>query len=102
MKKCTTCKVTSILTNNTTIETTGGPAITAALEAHPNITWVVGSFDEPAALAVLAAQQMGRATPIKVGGMDADPQNLQYIKEGKVQVVDATVGQGEVAWAAVY
>jgi ribose transport system substrate-binding protein len=102
MAKCTTCTLTNILTNNTTIETTGGPAITAALEAHPKIDWVVGSFDEPAALAVLATEQLGRSSTIKVGGMDADPQNLQYIKEGKVQVVDATVGQGEVAWAAVY
>jgi ABC-type sugar transport system substrate-binding protein len=102
IKKCTTCKSYTVQTDNNTLSTTGGPAITAALEAHPDVNWVVGNFDEAAALSVLAAEKLGKASSIQVGGMDADPQNLQYIKEHKVQVVDATVGQGEVAWAAVY
>ncbi len=102
IKKCTTCKFYTVQTDNNTLSTSGGPAITAALEAHPDVNWVIGNFDEASALAVLAVEKLGRQNTIKVGGMDADPQNLEYIKDNKVQVVDATVGQGEVAWAAVY
>ena len=102
MAKCKTCTVVNILTNENTENVTAGPAITAALEAHPKVDWVIGNFDEPAAIAVLSVEQLGRASTVQVGGMDADPENIQYMKEGKVQAIDATVGQGEVAWAAVY
>jgi ABC-type sugar transport system substrate-binding protein len=102
MKKCTTCKVTTVLTNQNTQTTSAPPQITAALEKDSSINWVIGNQDTAAALAVTAIDGLGRSSQIQVGGMDADPQNLGYIKSGRVQVVDATVGQGEVAYAAVW
>lgn len=101
MAKCTTCKVTTIQTNENTQTTSAPPQITAALEGHPQINWIIGNQDTVSALAVQVVGNLGKSAQIKVGGMDADPQNIQYIKEGK-QAIDATVGQGEVAYAAVY
>ncbi|HEY1714212.1 MAG TPA: substrate-binding domain-containing protein [Solirubrobacteraceae bacterium] len=102
MKKCTTCQVTTVLTNQNTQTTSAPPQITAALQKDQSINWVIGNQDTVSALAVTAIDQVGRQSSIEVGGMDADPQNIQYIKQGRVQVVDATVGQGEVAYAAVW
>lgn len=101
MAKCTTCKVTTIQTNQNTQTTSAPPQITAALEGNPKINWIIGNQDTVSALAVQVVGNLGKSAQIKVGGMDADPQNIQYIKEGK-QAIDATVGQGEVAYAAVY
>jgi ABC-type sugar transport system substrate-binding protein len=101
MAKCTTCKVTTIQTNENTQTTSAPPQITAALEANPKIDWIIGNQDTVSALAVQVVGNLGKSSQIKIGGMDADPQNIQYIKEGK-QAIDATVGQGEVAYAAVY
>jgi inositol transport system substrate-binding protein len=101
MAKCTTCKVTAIQTNENTQTTSAPPQITAALEGNPGVNWIIGNQDTVSALAVQVVGNLGKSAQIKVGGMDADPQNIQYIKEGK-QAIDATVGQGEVAYAAVY
>jgi inositol transport system substrate-binding protein len=101
LAKCKTCKVTTIQTNENTQTTSAPPQITAALEANPKIDWIIGNQDTVSALAVQVVGNLGKTSQIKIGGMDADPQNIQYIKEGK-QAIDATVGQGEVAYAAVY
>ena len=101
MAKCTTCKVTTIATNENTQITSAPPQITAALEANPGIDWIIGNQDTVSALAVQVVGNLGRTGQIQIGGMDADPQNIQYIEQGK-QAIDATVGQGEVAYAAVY
>ena len=101
MAKCTSCKVTTIPVDFNTEATSGPPAISAALTADPSINWVVGNSDGSAAIAVSVIEQLGKAASISVAGMDANPQDIQYMKAGRVQKVDATVGQGEVAWAAV-
>lgn len=99
--KCTTCKVKTIQVNQNTQTTSGPPQINAALEANPGTNWIIGNQDTVSALAVQVVGSLGRTGKVSIGGMDADPQNIQYIKGGK-QTVDVTVGQGEVAYAAVY
>jgi ABC-type sugar transport system substrate-binding protein len=101
MAKCPTCKVKTIQVNQNTQTTSGPPQINAALEANPGTDWIIGNQDTVAALAVQVVGSLGRTGHVSIGGMDADPQNIQYIKQGK-QTVDVTVGQGEVAYAAVY
>jgi len=99
--KCKTCKVKTIEVNQNTQTTSGPPQINAALEANPGVDWIIANQDTAAALAVQVVGSLGRTGHVSIGGMDADPQDIQYIKQGK-QAVDVTVGQGEVAYAAVY
>ncbi|MCU1367242.1 MAG: hypothetical protein JWN39_2881 [Ilumatobacteraceae bacterium] len=101
MKKCHGCSVKTIELDQNTQETSAPPQITAALNSNPKLNWVIGNADGAAAIAVTSISKLGLGSKIQVGGMDANPQNIQYLKDGK-QAVDVTVGQGEVAWAAVY
>jgi ABC-type sugar transport system substrate-binding protein len=101
MKKCSTCKVTNVFFNYSSLTSDLPQKITTALTANPNVNYIVGVFDQVAKISATAAQQSGH-TSLHVAGMDANPPNLQDIAAGGLQNVDITVGQGEVAWAGVY
>jgi len=102
MKKCPACSVTNVTFNLSTLTSDLPQKITAALTANTNVNYIAGVFDQVAKISSTAAHQAASSRTIHVAGMDANPPNLQDIASGGLQDVDITVGQGEVAWAAVY
>jgi ABC-type sugar transport system substrate-binding protein len=100
LEKCGGCEIVG--ENNfvvTDIGTQLGPKSQAFLQANPEIDWLSVAFDAAASDVVIANQQAG-AREVKIVSMDANPQNIKFIEEGKQT---ATVGAplDWAGWAAV-
>jgi ABC-type sugar transport system substrate-binding protein len=83
----------------TDIGTQLGPKSQAFLQANPEIDWLSVAFDAAASDVVVANQQAG-ARKVNIVSMDANPQNIDFIEQGKQT---ATVGAplDWAGWAAV-
>ncbi|MDY0094847.1 MAG: sugar ABC transporter substrate-binding protein [Candidatus Vecturithrix sp.] len=66
------------------------------LQADPDITAIASNNDEMAIGAIKAAEAAGRLDEIVFGGVDATPDALEFVKEGKlhVTVFQDAYGQG--------
>jgi ribose transport system substrate-binding protein len=85
-RRCPTCSVLREKIDATTIATTLNPRVSALLRAHPDINYIIVSFDPPITFIRQAVANAGRE--IKVLGMDGNPENLSYIRTGKGQQAD--------------
>ncbi|MGC4112286.1 MAG: substrate-binding domain-containing protein [Nocardioides sp.] len=74
--------------------------IQAALVQHPGITGIYAVIDQATSIAVTAVQQAGKSNSIVATGFDANPANVQLIRQGKVQKYDESSAQGETGWAS--
>jgi ribose transport system substrate-binding protein len=101
MEACDTCQAESLVFSITAIQTDLPGQVTAELTANPDLTHIVGTFDGPALVAADAVRQAGLEDQIRVAGFDANPPNLELIRNGDVQFADIASGQSESAWAAV-
>lgn len=83
----------------TDIGTQLGPKSQSFLQANPSIDWLDVAFDAAASSVVIADQQSG-ARKVNIVSMDANPQNVAFIQQGKQ---NATVGAplDWAGWAAV-
>lgn len=68
-----------------------GPTVSAQLQLHPHINYVVPVFDPMAAYSVTAIQQAGKASSVKIVTADGSLPQMINISQGKVIVCD--VGQ---------
>jgi ABC-type sugar transport system substrate-binding protein len=101
MEACETCQADTLEFSITAIGTDLPGQVTAELTANPDLTYIVGTFDGPALVAADAVRQAGLEDEIQVAGFDANPPNLELIRNGDVQFADIASGQSESAWAAV-
>jgi ribose transport system substrate-binding protein len=98
--KCTTCAALKTLDFSISALQTDLPRQTQAfLQANPDLSYVAGTFDAVANIAVDAVRQAGRS--IKVAGFDADPANVANVAKGDIQMWDITTGTGDPGWAAM-
>lgn len=100
LSKCSGCKIVG--QSNFVVSDIGtklGPKAQAFLQANPDMDWLSVAFDAAASDVVVANQQTG-AKQVKVVSMDGNPQNLDFIEQGKQ---DATVAAplDWAGWAAV-
>lgn len=100
MKKCTTCKVTTLEFAIAGLTSQLPQQLQSALQSNPDVTYIVGTFDFAALTAVDAIRQAGKSGQIKVLGYDGDAPNLDLVKKGDIQIADNTTGAGEDGWAA--
>jgi ribose transport system substrate-binding protein len=101
METCTSCQSDTLEFSITAIGTDLPGQVTAELTANPDLTYIIGTFDGPALVAADAVRQAGLEDEIRVAGFDANPPNLELIRNGDVQFADIASGQTESAWAAV-
>jgi len=100
MKKCTTCKVTSLPFAIDAVQSQLPQQLQSGLQSNPDVNYVVGTFDAVALAATDAIRQAGKADQIKVAGFDGDAPNLALIAKGDIQVADVTTGTQEPGWSA--
>ena len=86
----------------TDIETTLGPRLVSLLRQNPDITYVQGSYDPAATGMVPAIANAGLAGKVSVVAGLGNEQNLQYVKEGQVQVADAGFDNLYMGYMALY
>ncbi|HEY4827356.1 MAG TPA: sugar ABC transporter substrate-binding protein [Solirubrobacteraceae bacterium] len=85
-KYCSGCKViTEIRYTLEDFQTTLPQKVQAALEAHPNINWIWGSYDAGSVPVVQAVQQAGLTGKVQLVSVNGDPENLGFIAKGQVE-----------------
>lgn len=100
LAKCPGCKIVGqsdfVVTD---IGTQLGPKSQAFLQSNPDIDWLSVAFDAATGDVVIANQQAG-ARKVKIVSMDANPQNVDFVEQGKQT---ATVGAplDWAGWASV-
>lgn len=80
----------------------GMSVTTDMLTAHPDVTGIFGMNDPSALGAVLAVEQAGKSSQIKVTGVDGSPEAVQELNlEGSPFIGTATQNPGEMVRQAV-
>jgi ribose transport system substrate-binding protein len=100
LSQCGGCKIVGesdfVVTD---IGTQLGPKSQAFLQANPSIDWLDVAFDAAASDVVIANQQAG-AKKVNIVSMDGNPQNLDFIEQGK-QTATVAAPLDWAGWAAV-
>jgi ribose transport system substrate-binding protein len=99
-KACPECKVKELKFNSATMQQSLPQQLQAELNQNPGLTWIVGVFDSAAAIANTQVAQAGKQDQISVGGMDADPANIEVMLKKGIQKLDVAFAFGETPWAA--
>jgi ribose transport system substrate-binding protein len=99
-KACPECKMKELKFNSATMQQSLPQQLQAELNQNPDLTWIVGVFDSAAAIANTQVAQAGKQDQISVGGMDADPANIEVMLKKGIQKLDVAFAFSESPWAA--
>ena len=99
--RCPDCVVTVQDTQVGNLGVKLGQLTQTLLRRSPDITYVLPTYDAQAIYVVPAIKAANFSNPVEVIGSDAVPSNLDWIRQGNVQIAD--VGEPEVwlGWAAL-
>ena len=99
-KQCGGCSIVDTVEWTTTdIGTQLGSKSQSFLQSNPSVEYAWVAIDGPAADVVIAAQQVG-GSQVRIMSFDADPQNIQFLIDGK-QFADIGTALDWDGWAAV-
>ncbi len=85
----------------TQIATQLGQMTVDYVRSHPGVNYIYGAFDPPAATQVAALMQAGMGNRVKIVAALGNQQNLNFIREGRIQVADAAYDNEYMGWAIV-
>jgi ABC-type sugar transport system substrate-binding protein len=98
-KDCGGCKVAEPLYFTSSQFGQLGQMTVDYLRAHPDVTYIHGGGDPPAAAMVAAIAQAGMADRVKILGTNGDQQNINLMLQGRVQVADGAYDNEYMGWA---
>ncbi|WP_259313377.1 sugar ABC transporter substrate-binding protein [Capillimicrobium parvum] len=98
---CPDCDYNKLIFDLNTMQQSLPPQLQAELNKNPNINWIVGANDAPAAVAVTQVMQAGKQDQISVAGMDGQPSNVTFMLKKQVQKFDLTNPFADAPWSAV-
>jgi ribose transport system substrate-binding protein len=102
MKACTTCTSSDVMYFTATqIANQLGPEVVSYVRSHPDVTYIYGAFDPPSAAMVTALQTAGLGKSVKLVGVLGNAQNLDFVRNGQVQVADAAYDNTYMGFAMV-
>jgi ribose transport system substrate-binding protein len=83
------------------IGTTLGQMTTGYLKSHPEVNWIWSAEDPAAAVQVAAIRQAGLADKVKLMSQVGAQQNMNFIRNGEIQMADAAFDNEYMGWAMV-
>jgi ribose transport system substrate-binding protein len=99
---CKTCTVSKqIYFTATQIATQLGQMTVDYVRTHPDVDYIYGAFDPPVAAQVAALMQAGMGKKVKIVGALGNQQNINFIRQGHVQVADGAYDNEYMGWAIV-
>ncbi len=102
LKECKGCTLQPLMqTTGSQVATTLGQQTVGYLQSHPKVTYVVGPFDPAAAFMVNAIAQAGLGDRVKLLSQLGDEQNLDFIRNGRVQVADCAFDNTYLGYALI-
>jgi ABC-type sugar transport system substrate-binding protein len=97
---CPECKLKFVEVDPAKMTTSLGPQTQVALRRDPKVNFIMAAYDGMASLQVPAMQGIGSKVPII--SHDGAPQNLEYVRDGKLQVADLSFPPADyTGWAQV-
>lgn len=97
---CSGCKVTSEVVDLNTMATGLGPQTETVIRRDPTVTYMLAVFDGQVVFMLPAIESSGKK--VKVVSHDGVDANLDYIRQGKVQIADGAFPPNEyMGWAEV-
>ncbi|HEX3869047.1 MAG TPA: sugar ABC transporter substrate-binding protein, partial [Pirellulales bacterium] len=101
-KYCPACHISDTLDFTLAdFQTTLPNEVKAALQAHPEINWIWGSYDAASVPVIQAVQQLGLAHKIQLVSVNGDPQNVTYIANKQVESGTVANSLEWEGWAAI-
>jgi len=102
LKQCAKCTISAPqYFTATQIANQLGQMTVDYLRTHPDTNYVFGPYDPAAAAQVIAIAQAGMGSRVKLVGVLGDQQNLNFIRDGRVQAADAAYENEYMGWAIV-
>ncbi len=102
LKACGTCTSSPVMYfTSTQIASTLGSEVVSYLRTHPDTDYIYAGYDPPAVAMVQAIQNAGMASKVKLVSVLGNAQNLQFVKNGQVQVADAAYDNTYMGYAMV-
>jgi ribose transport system substrate-binding protein len=102
LKKCSGCVVQPVQKITASqVATTVGQQTVGYLQSHPDVTYVYAPYDPAAAFMVNAIAQAGLADRVKLASIVGDAHNLEFIRQGRVEVVDGAFDNTYMGYAMV-
>lgn len=85
---------------SSTVATTLGQETVGWLKSHPDVTYMYSPYDPAAGFQVPAMAQAG-LTNVKLVSILGDQQNVEFIRQGQVQIADAAYDNEYMGYAIV-
>jgi ribose transport system substrate-binding protein len=102
LKKCSGCVIQPVQKITASqVATTVGQQTVGYLQAHPEVTYVYAPYDPAAAFMVNAIAQAGLADHVKLASIVGDAHNLEFIRQGRVEVVDGAFDNSYMGYAMI-
>ncbi len=101
LKKCAGCKVSEYQKFTASQIGAVGQMVVGYLQTHPDVDWVYAPYDPSAAVMVNAIVQAGLQDKVKLVSIVGSAQNIDFIREGRVQVADGAFDNFYMGWAQV-
>jgi len=101
-KKCPACKISAPQKFTASqVATNVGQMAVGYLQAHPEVNYIYAPYDPSAVFMVNAIVQAGLADKVKVASIVGAAQNLDFIRQGRVQVADGAFDNAYMGYAMV-
>jgi ABC-type sugar transport system substrate-binding protein len=102
LKQCPGCTVQPLMnTTGSQVATTLGQQVVGYLQSHPEVNYVLGPFDPADVFVVNAIAQAGLGDRVKLVGELGDEQNLDFIRNKRVQVADCAIDNTYIGYAVI-
>lgn len=88
IKKCPGCKMSDIVKMTASQIGSVGQMVVGYLQAHPDVDWVYAPYDPAGAVRVNAIVPAGLQDKVKLVSIVSSAQNIDFIRQGRVQVAD--------------
>ena len=78
-----------------------GPDVVGFLKSHPDVNYIVSPHDPGAEAMVTAITQAGLQNQVKIISIVGSQRNIDFVRQGEVQVVDEAYDNEYMGWAMV-
>lgn len=100
--KCPDCKVSPLQKFTASqVATNVGQMAVGYLQSHPDINYIYAPYDPSAVFMVNALAQAGLGDNVKVASIVGAAQNIDFIRQGRIQVIDGAFDNAYMGYAMV-
>ena len=100
--KCPDCKISPLQKFTASqVATNVGQMAVGYLQSHPDVNYIYAPYDPSAVFMVNALAQAGLGDNVKIASIVGAAQNLDFIRQGRIQVIDGAFDNAYMGYAMV-